>query len=211
MSPRMRTRMSSMRNAISTRVYGLNPKRAIASPPLTPVAGDRLDLLGRQLHDPGGAARPVTAVPAERVRALQLRAAERAVRAGRCGWSPGSRRALRCRGSRLAGTRRSRRSTGPRAVVEHGAALIATLRVLGHEGAADRAHEPAEHDAAAAETEIAVRVEFQRPTRVEFERAPGIELQGPARTELELPVRIEVQEGCHRPPLSPSRYPGVRP
>src|SRR6266542_5030429 len=140
-----------------------------------------------------------------------LRAAERAVRAGRCGWSRGRSRGLRRRRSRLPWDRRRRRSAGPRAAIEHRAALIATLRVLGHEGAADRAHEPAEHDAAAAEPEIAVRVEFQRPTRVEFERAPGIELQGPARTELELPVRIEVQEVCHRPPLSPSRYPGVRP
>src|SRR5438034_2312843 len=174
MSPRMRTRMSSMRNAIITHVYGLKPSRAIASPSLTPVTGDGLDLLGRQLHDPGSAGRPVAAVPAERVRALQLRAAERAVRAGRCGWSPGSRRALRWRGSRLAGNRRSRRSTGPRAIVEHGAALVAPLRVLRHEGAADRAHEPAEHHAAAAEPEIAVRVEFQRPPGVELERTPGI-------------------------------------
>src|SRR6266581_3359837 len=164
------------------------------SPPLTPVAGDGLDLLGRQLHDPGGAARPVAAIPAERVRALQLRAAERAVRAGRCRWSPGS-----------------RRSSGPRAVVEHGAALVAPLGVLRHEGAADRTHEPAEHDAASAETEIAVRVEFQRSAGVKLERTPGVELQGAARTELELPVRIEVQEARHRPPLSPSRYPGVQP
>src|SRR6266581_2778188 len=181
------------------------------SPPLTPVAGDGLDLLGRQLHDPGGAARPVAAIPAERVRALQLRAAERAVRAGRCRWSPGSRRTLRWRRSRLAGNRRSRRSSGPRAVVEHGAALVAPLGVLRHEGAADRTHEPAEHDAASAETEIAVRVEFQRSAGVKLERTPGVELQGAARTELELPVRIEVQEARHRPPLSPSRYPGVQP
>src|SRR6266571_2707960 len=196
--------MRSMRKMIITHVYGLRPRRAIVSPPLTPVTRDGLDLLGRQLHDSGGAARASTTVPAECIRALHLRAAVRAVRR-RGGWSRGVRR----RWSRLAGNRRRRRPAGPRAIVEHGPALVAPLRVLRHEGAADRAHEPAEHDAAAAEPEIAIRVEFQRSARIELKRTPGVELQGAARSELELPVRIEVQEVGHCPPLSPSRYPGV--
>src|SRR6266516_3597932 len=202
--------MRSMRKMIITHVYGLRPRRAIVSPPLTPVTRDGLDLLGRQLHDSGGAARASTTGPAEGIRALHLRAAVRAVRRRR-GGSRGARRGLRRRRGRLAGNRRRGRSARPRAVVEHGPALVASLRVFRHEGTADWAHEPAEHDAAAAEPEIAVRVEFQRPARIELERTPGIELQGAARSKLELPVRIEVQEVGHRPPLSPSRYPGVRP
>src|SRR6266568_6906565 len=209
MSPRISVSTSNRRNAIMTHVYRLNPKIAIASPLPPPIAGDRLDFLRRELHRLRRRGHALAAVPTERVRALQLRTARRAL-----GALPRRRDARRsCRAPGLGRSRRGfggrgRRSSAP---VENGAALVALLRVLRHEGAADRADEPAEHDAPAAEPEVPTLVEVQLSSRIELEAPAGIELQGASRAELKLAVRIEIQEARHAPPLSPGTYPGVRP
>src|SRR6266480_2700775 len=192
MSPRISTRTRSIRNAIITQVYGLRPRIAIGSPSLPPIAGHRLRLLRRQFH---GLRRPAhlrSAIPAESIRLLQAHAAEGAVDRRR------GRSSLRRRGGRFQGVRWRRRGLrgcdrgrgrGPRSRVKHGPAFRAALGILRDQGTADWANVSAEHDSAAAETQVSIRLKLQIPARVE--------LEGPARVELELAVRIEVQEVGH--------------
>src|SRR6266480_2440131 len=200
MSPRISTRTRSIRNAIITQVYGLRPRIAIGSPSLPPIAGHRLRLPRRQFHGVRSPAHLRSAIPAESIRLLQAHAAEGAVDHRR------GRSALRRRGGRFQGFRWRRRGLrgcdrgrgrGPRSRVKHGPTFRAALGIFRDQGTADGANVSAEHDPAAAETQVSIRLKLQIPARVELERTAGIELQGPARVELELAVRIEVQEVGH--------------